>query len=83
MTVEHFSEGESRLSFDGHNFFVEERKSDCSTICLKLAVDNFLQVKQMLLEKGCQIKKEYGEKDIIVQDPFGICFHLFESASPK
>jgi predicted dithiol-disulfide oxidoreductase (DUF899 family)/predicted enzyme related to lactoylglutathione lyase len=79
MKVEKTYDYETKLSFNGMNFFVEN--SDDSNVFFEFATDNFAEMKKRLVEKGCSITKEYDETSIMMVDPFGMRFHLFESSN--
>ena len=77
MKVEKTFENETMLSMSGTNFFIE--KAESNTVFFEFAVDNVESAKRILLENGCKITKEYNEKSLMIIDPFGMSFHLFES----
>lgn len=76
MKVEQTFENETKFSISGTNFFIES--SDESNVHFEFAVEDIKKTKDLLLEKGCQITKEYSPKSVMVEDPFGMKFHLFE-----
>ena len=77
MQVEKTFENETLLSMSGTNFFIE--KAESNTVFFEFAVDNVESAKGILIENGCKITKEYNEKSLMITDPFGMRFHLFES----
>ncbi len=79
MKVEKDFGDETRLSFNGMNFFME--RSDGNQVFFEFATDEFDDMKERLLEKGCEITKEYSEKSVMMADPYGMKFHLFESSN--
>jgi predicted dithiol-disulfide oxidoreductase (DUF899 family)/predicted enzyme related to lactoylglutathione lyase len=76
MTVAGTFDNETKFTFGGTNFYVEN--SDANNVYFEFAVGNFENAKAKLLEAGCQVTKEYHEKSIMVADPYGLKFHLFE-----
>ena len=38
-----------------------------------------LEPPKLDMENGCKITKEYSEKSVMVSNPFGMNFNLFES----
>ena len=77
MKVEQTFENETKLSMSGTNFYIE--KSSNNSVFFEFAVENFESIKQTLLENGCKVTKEYNEQSVMIADPFGFKFHLFES----
>jgi predicted dithiol-disulfide oxidoreductase (DUF899 family) len=77
MTVEDTFESDTKLTFGGTNFYLEN--SDNGNVFFEFAVEDFETSKASLLEEGCQITKEYHEKSVMIADPYGLKFHLFES----
>ncbi|RLQ94109.1 DUF899 domain-containing protein [Falsibacillus albus] len=71
-------DNETLFSFNGTFFYIEDQPQQQTFF--ELAVHDFEQAKEELLEKGCQITKEIHEKSCMIADPFGMKFHLFESA---
>jgi predicted dithiol-disulfide oxidoreductase (DUF899 family) len=69
---------ETKLSIGGNNFYFE--KGDGNKVYFEFAVKDFNQAKELLLYNGCIITKEYNERSIMVTDPYGLNFHLFERA---
>ncbi|MUK89818.1 DUF899 domain-containing protein [Ornithinibacillus sp. L9] len=70
-------DSEVKLQFAGNYFYVED--NDSNNIFFEFAVSDFPQAKKLLLENGCQITKKYNEKSIMISDPYGLKFHVFES----
>jgi predicted dithiol-disulfide oxidoreductase (DUF899 family)/predicted enzyme related to lactoylglutathione lyase len=77
MKVEKTFENETLLSMSGTNFFIE--KGESNPVFFEFAVEEVESAKRILLENGCKITKEYNEKSLMITDPFGMRFHLFES----
>ncbi|MCF6136702.1 DUF899 family protein [Pseudalkalibacillus berkeleyi] len=70
---------ETKLSFNGVNFFIEQ--SDENHTFFEFSTDAFDRIKAKLLKEGCEITKEYSERSIMMVDPYGMRFHLFESSN--
>ncbi|WP_241657743.1 DUF899 family protein [Anaerobacillus alkaliphilus] len=75
--VEQIFENEIKFSISGTNIFIENTGE--SIVHFEFAVEDIETTKSLLLEKGCQITKEYSPKSVMVEDPFGLKFHLFET----
>ncbi|MBD8069881.1 DUF899 family protein [Bacillus sp. PS06] len=69
---------ETKLSIGGKNFYVEQ--SHDNKIFFELAVQDFAASKELLLSNGCKVTTEHSEKSVMMSDPFGLHFHLFQSA---
>lgn len=78
MTNVFSNDTETKLSFGGQHFFVEENAAN--KVVFEVAVKEFTVAKELLLTNGCTITKEYSEKSIMVADPYGLHFHVFERA---
>ncbi|WP_096156941.1 DUF899 family protein [Bacillus alkalisoli] len=80
MTLENSGSNESKLSISGTNFFIEKQTDPSSKhVFFEFAVANFDEVKDELLFHGCKITKEYNETSVMIKDPYGLNFHLYES----
>ncbi|MGG0717046.1 DUF899 family protein [Robertmurraya massiliosenegalensis] len=78
MTEASSNDSETKLTFGGRNFFIEE--NDGKKVFFELAAKNFAKAKELLLENGCKVTQDYNEKSVMMSDPFGLHFHLFQSA---
>jgi predicted dithiol-disulfide oxidoreductase (DUF899 family) len=76
MKLERSFENESKFSMDGLHFYIENSKGN--SVFFEFAVDDFHHATEMLLDQGCEITKEYHEKSVMIKDPFGLQFHVFE-----
>lgn len=68
---------EAKLSINGVNFYMENAPEGTTTF-FEFAVDNVEEVKNLLLNEGCIISKEYSSKSFMIKDPYGLNFHIFE-----
>jgi predicted dithiol-disulfide oxidoreductase (DUF899 family)/predicted enzyme related to lactoylglutathione lyase len=78
MTKTWENDSETKLTFGGQNFYFEQ--SNGKKVFFEFAVKDFKNAKDTLLKRGCIITKEYSETSIMLSDPFGLHFHLFERA---
>lgn len=78
MTLEETFENETKFSLNGTNFYIEKATNPENKVFFEFAVENISTVKETLLYNNCKITKEYNEKSIMIQDPYGLNFHLFE-----
>ncbi|WP_078380434.1 DUF899 family protein [Sutcliffiella halmapala] len=78
MTLVQSKESETKFSLNGTNFFIENSQGPENKVFFEFAVEDINKVKETLLNNQCKITKEYSEKSIMIQDPYGLNFHLFE-----
>jgi predicted enzyme related to lactoylglutathione lyase len=67
---------------DAHplNLFIIE-DDEISGPVMELFVDDLEQARDELVAHGCKVLRWWGKgQDCYVQDPFGVVFHLWESA---
>ncbi|WP_108671635.1 DUF899 family protein [Peribacillus acanthi] len=67
---------ETKFSMGGSNFYIEN--TDVQYTYFEFYVDQIEPAKKMLLENSCIITHVYSDKSMLVADPFGLKFHLFE-----
>ncbi|WP_339217198.1 DUF899 family protein [Ornithinibacillus sp. FSL M8-0202] len=70
------SNSETQLTFGGWNFYLEENEEN--KVFFELAVKDFEKTKELLVSNGCSITKNYNEKSLLMTDPYGLHFHIFE-----
>ncbi|MBU9711779.1 DUF899 family protein [Evansella tamaricis] len=72
---------ESKFSINGRNFYIENADANVGEgkVFFEFAVDDFAAAKKLLVQEGCTITKEYHEKSVMLKDPYGLRYHLFES----
>jgi predicted dithiol-disulfide oxidoreductase (DUF899 family)/predicted enzyme related to lactoylglutathione lyase len=76
MKLDRNYENETKFSMGGLQLFIENSEGD--SVFFEFAVDDFHHAIEMLLDQGCEITKEYHEKSVMIKDPFGLKFHVFE-----
>jgi predicted dithiol-disulfide oxidoreductase (DUF899 family)/predicted enzyme related to lactoylglutathione lyase len=69
-------DNETKFSIGDINFYIENSQNN--DVFFEFAVDDFHHAIEMLLDQGCTVMKEYDEKSVMIADPFGLKFHLFE-----
>lgn len=69
---------ETKLLFGGYNFYLEEGSEN--KVYFEFAVEDFHVAKDILVQHGCQVTHIFNDKSVIIADPFGLNFHLFERA---
>lgn len=44
-------------------------------------VDNVREARELLEKEGCKVTQEYSDKNIMVSDPYGMNFHIWEEGA--
>ena len=70
-------EDETKFAVGNVNFFIEDEPEEFNTF-FEFAVDSIQAVKHKLLNEGCKITQVYSDKSLMIEDPYGLKFHLFE-----
>lgn len=76
MKVEEEFDNETKLTVSGTNFYMEN--SEQNDVFFEFAVEDFSEALALLKEHGCNILKEYNNRSVMIEDPYGMKFHLFE-----
>lgn len=76
MNVVETFDNETQMEICGTNFFIEDHLEN--QVFLEFAVDKIEEAKAQLLEHGCEVTKEYSQTSIMVSDPYGLKFHVYE-----
>lgn len=77
MKVEQTFDSETKFTMSGSTFFIENNPEN--NVHFEFAVEEIETTINLLLEIGCQISKEHSPKSVMIEDPFGLKFHLYES----
>ena len=56
--------------------FIEDQPNN--SVLLEFRVENIEMAKEELINSGCQITHEYRDKSVLIKDPYGMTFHLFQ-----
>lgn len=85
MAVENVSENEAQVNFGGHRFYLKraDKDEDIGHVFFELATEDFSERLSELLNLGCTVINEFGPTSVLIKDPFGMKFHLFESVRMK
>jgi predicted dithiol-disulfide oxidoreductase (DUF899 family)/predicted enzyme related to lactoylglutathione lyase len=77
--TEKSTDSETLFTMNGMNFYIENHnKGHVDSVFFEFAVDNIEDAKGVLIENNCTITKEFSEKSMMVSDPYGLKFHLFQ-----
>ncbi|QHE52710.1 DUF899 family protein [Pontibacillus sp. HMF3514] len=79
MKLEDSYEDEAKLSMSGTNFYIEE--NDETNVFFEFGVKSFEETITLLRENDCVVTEEITEKSVMIKDPYGLRFHLFEIES--
>ncbi|PEJ58604.1 hypothetical protein CN692_10065 [Bacillus sp. AFS002410] len=77
MKLEKKYENETKFSLNGTYFFIANNPD--KNVYFEFAVDHFDHIIGKLIDAGCHITKVYHDKSVMISDPYGIKFHLFET----
>jgi catechol 2,3-dioxygenase-like lactoylglutathione lyase family enzyme len=58
------------------NFFAEN--SESGNTFFEFKVESVAEARKLLESEGCKVTQEYSEKSIIIADPYGMKFHIWE-----
>ena len=71
----------AEFSWNGMILYVEKGKGlkpGYGNFHFEFETPDFAVACGILLQYGCEIMERYQEKSVLVADPFGMCFHLYE-----
>lgn len=77
MKIERVYDDETKFSINGIYFYIANNKD--KNVYFEFAVEKFDDVIGKLIAEGCQITKVHNDKNVMIADPFGMKFHLFET----
>nr|WP_010199516.1 DUF899 family protein [Bacillus sp. m3-13] len=79
MKPEKSTASETLFTMNGTNLYLENHnQGNNPSVFFEFAVDNIEDVKKVLIANNCIITKEFSEKSVMVSDPYGLKFHLFQ-----
>lgn len=76
MEVTQILEGETYLKKDEINFCMEN--SDSGFTFFEFKVDSVKDAKELLENEGCRVTQIYSDKSMLIADPYGMRFHIWE-----
>jgi catechol 2,3-dioxygenase-like lactoylglutathione lyase family enzyme len=71
--------GDKVLSVGPLTFYVSDGQPGQTFFEFK--VDNVSEARKLLEEEGCKVTHEYSEKSVMVSDPYGMNFHIWEDGA--
>ncbi len=78
MKPEKSTNSETLFTINGTNFYIENHNKGDNSVFFEFAVDDIVAAKDTLLANNCTITKEFSKKSLMVKDPYGLKFHLFQ-----
>lgn len=70
------------LNKDGINFVIENNpEAAFEAVYFEFKVENVLETRIELVNEGCTVLQVLSDKSVIVQDPYGMRFHIFEEGA--
>lgn len=67
---------ETYLIKDGINFCIEDNPGGHTFFEYK--VDSVKKARKLLESEGCRVTQVYSEKSVMIADPYGMRFHIWE-----
>lgn len=76
-----FTENESKFKCGDRYFFIEKKEDGDLRTYFEFSVPDIVVAKEQLTQAGCKILWQHNEKSFGFSDPYGMCFHVFESGT--
>ncbi len=76
-----YSDTESKMAKDGFTFYIEKKEAGVLHTFFELVTPDIGIAKNEMLKAGCIVTHEYGPKSMMVADPYGFRFHLYEQGT--
>ena len=64
---------------DTMNFYIED--SPKQNTFFEFKVESVKLAKEHLLENGCEVTQVFNDKSVMIKDPFGMRFHIWEEGA--
>lgn len=71
---------ETHFNKDGINFYIEKDETSAATY-FEFKVDSVQEALNILEAEQCIILERYSDKNVMVQDPYGMKFHIWEEGA--
>lgn len=71
--------GETHFKCGPLNFFIENSAN--GHIFFEFKVDNVNEAREKLESEGCKVTQVYSEKSVLIADPYGMKFHIWEEGA--
>ena len=71
---------ETHFNKDGMNFYIENDASSEATF-FEFQVDSVKEALLLLENDGCMVTEKYSDKNVMVKDPYGMQFHIWEEGA--
>ena len=82
MELKEAKGNDTYLNKDGVNFVFENNPEDAfNAVYFEFKVDNVLETRMMLVNEGCIVTQTFSDKSVMIQDPYGMRFHIWEDGA--
>ena len=71
--------GDLQFTAGAMNFYFAEGKPGQTFFEFK--VDNVKEARELLEKEGCKVTHEYSDKNVMISDPYGMNFHIWEEGA--
>ncbi|KAA0210503.1 MAG: VOC family protein [Ignavibacteriaceae bacterium] len=78
MEIVNRKDFETHFKKDGINFYIENDEKMPGVTFFEFKVDDVKETLKLMEENGCVLTQVYSNKSIMMADPFGIKYHLWE-----
>lgn len=72
-------QGDLHFKAGAMNFYFAEGKP--GETFLEFKVESVKEARELLVSEGCTVTKMYSEKSVIISDPHGMNFHIWEEGA--
>ena len=80
MNFVHEEKNDVYLNKDGINFVFEDAEGR-NGVFFEFKVDCVNDAREILEKEGCKVIQVYNEKSMMVSDPYGMNFHIWEDGA--
>jgi catechol 2,3-dioxygenase-like lactoylglutathione lyase family enzyme len=71
---------ETHFNIDGMNLYIEDGEDQQATF-FEFKVDSVAEAIALLEGENCKVLERYSEKNVMIQDPYGMNFHIWEDGA--
>ena len=76
-----YTDTECRMYKDGYTFYIEKKEEGVLHTFFELVTPDITAAKEAMLAAGCSITHVYGPNSMMIADPYGFRFHLYEQGA--
>lgn len=78
--VQQIKEQETHFKKDTIHFYIETGEIS-GRVFFEFKVDSISEALKLLLDAGCEVSHTYSEKNMMIKDPYGMHFHIWEEGA--